>query len=133
MTGWYLMEFKHVSSEAAERLMDLAGRVQGTLITAAIPAFDTSSPDPRGGAKIEVDTADYDTGGVYITWSLSQELTEEISGYLLSKDYSHPRIQYSGNIRIAMRDAIITILQSAGFSAGPAEDDIRALAVRVSE
>jgi hypothetical protein len=128
-----MAEFEHIGEEAAERLRDLADRARVILVAAGIPAFDSSSPNPRGGAEIDIDTGNDDAAGVYVSWSFSRELTEEISKYLLSKEYSHPRIQYSGNIRSAMRDAIIAILSAADLSAGPAEDDMRAFAVRVSE
>jgi hypothetical protein len=129
----YTMEFEYTSSDAAERLTDLADHAHLILVAAGIPAFDSNSPNPSGGAEIEVDTGDDQAGGVYISWSFSRELAEEISGYLLDQEYSQPRIQYSSKIRLAMRDAIITILNAAGLTAGPAEDDIRVFAVRVSQ
>jgi hypothetical protein len=61
------------------------------------------------------------------------ELTDEISGYLLSGQTSHAVIQYSGKIRLAMRDAIIAILVAAGMSASVSEDDMRPLSVALSE
>ncbi len=128
-----MVEFEHIGSEAAERLRDLADRARVTLIAAGITAFDSGSSSPRGGAEIEVDTGYDEAGGVYISWAFSRELTDEISGYLLSNQLSHATIQYSGKVRVAMRDAIIAILGAAGFSAGVSEDDMRPLAVSLSE
>lgn len=128
-----MVEFEHIDNQAQERLRDLADRARVTLIAAGIPAFDILSSSPRGGAKIEVDTGDDEAGGVYISWALSQELTDEISGYLLSNQLSHPTIQSFCKVRLAMRDAIIAILRAADLPARPAEDDIRALAVSLSE
>jgi len=127
------VKFDQVSDQAAEQLKNLADRVHLILVSAGIPAFDTSNPSPDGGAEIDVDSGDDEAGGVYISWKFSRDLTAEISQHVLNKEYSHPRIQYSGQIRLAMRAAIIAILNSAGLSAEPAEDDIRALAVRVSD
>jgi hypothetical protein len=39
----------------------------------------------------------------------------------------------AGQIHLAMRDAIIAILNAAGLPAAPADDDMRALAIRVFE
>src|SRR5205823_7200573 len=99
-----MVEFEHVNSQAVERLRDLADRVHIILVAAGIPTFDISTSNPHGGAEIEVDTGDDHAGGVYISWGFSHELSEEIRGYLLNKEYSHPRMQYSGKIRLAMRD-----------------------------
>jgi hypothetical protein len=128
-----MVGFQHVDSKTAERLRDLADRARVTLIAAGIPAFESGSRTPRGGAKIEVDTGDDKAGGVYISWTFSQELTDEISGYLLSGHTSHAVIQYSGKIRLAMRDAIIAILVAAGMSASVSKDDMRPLSVALSE
>jgi hypothetical protein len=97
------MKFEHVSTQAAERMRDLADRARVVLVSAGIPAFDISSPDPRGGAEIDVDTGDDEAGGVYITWRVSRGLTEEISNYVLGHEHSHPRVQYSGQIHLAIR------------------------------
>jgi hypothetical protein len=126
-------DFKHVDSEAAERLMHLADRARAALIAAGIPAFDIMSPEALGGAAIEVDTGDDEGGGVYISWVLSRELTDEINNLLLTNQLSHERIQYSGKVRAAMRDAVIAILNAAGISARPAAGDMRALQVSISE
>lgn len=128
-----MVEFEHIDSEASERLRDLADRARVTLIAAGIPAFDSEDSSPRGGAEIEVDTGDDEAGGVYISWAFSRELTDEIGGYLLSNQLSHPTIKYTGKVAAAMRDAIVAILNAAGLSARAAEDDIRTYAVSLSE
>jgi hypothetical protein len=128
-----MTEFEHIDGEASQRLADLADRARVTLISAGIPAFDSSTSSPRGGAAIEVDIGDDETSGVYVSWTFSRELSDEISGYLLSNQHSHPVIQRSGSIRLAMRDAIIAILNAAGLSARPADDDMHPLAVRLSK
>jgi len=128
-----MAEFKHVDSKAAERLMQLADRARATLIAAGIPAFNIMNPDPQGGAAIDVDTGDDQGGGIYISWSLSRGLTDDINNLLLTNQLSDERIQYSGKVRVAMRDAIIAILNAAGISASPALSDMRALEVSISE
>lgn len=128
-----MAEFEHLSQEMAEKLRDLADRVQVTLTAAGIPAFDITHQNPRGGAAIEVDTGADNAAGVYISWTLSQELTDEISGYLLEGQYSHPTFQYSGRVRLVMRDTIVGILNAAGLKAMPSKDDMRPLAVSVSD
>jgi hypothetical protein len=127
-----MVEFEHIDSEASERLRDLADHARVTLIAAGIPAFDSEDSSPRGGAEIEIDTGD-EVGGVYISWAFSRELTDEISGYLLSNQLPHPTIKYTGKVAAAMRDAIVAILNAAGLSASAAEDDMRTYAVSLSE
>jgi hypothetical protein len=128
-----MAEFEHADSQAVDRLMNLADRVRSTLTAAGIPAFNVMNPDALGGAAIDVDTGADEGGGVYISWSLSRGLTDEINNLLLANELSDERIQYSGKVRVAMRDAIIAILTAAGLSAGAAVSDIRALEVSVSD
>jgi predicted nucleic acid-binding protein len=45
---------------------------------------------PRGGAEIEIDTGNDGAGGIYVSWSFSGELTEEISGYLFPPGRPRP-------------------------------------------
>jgi hypothetical protein len=128
-----MAEFRHVDNHATEGLVHLADRVRATLIAAGIPAFNIMDPDPQGGAAIDVDTGGDQGGGVYISWSLSRGLTDDINNLLLTNQISDERIQYSGKVRAAMRDAIIAILNAAGISASPAVSDIRALEVSISD
>jgi len=127
-------EFKHVDSQAAERLRHLADRVRVTLVSAGIPAFGIMDRDPRGGAAVDVDTGDDEGGGVYIRWTVSKELADEINSLLLAEQLSDERIQYSGKVSAAMQDAMIAILNAGGLSARPtASDGMRPLEVSVSE
>lgn len=128
-----MAEFKHVDGRAAEHLIHLADRARAALIAAGIPAFNIRDPDPQGGAAIDIDTGDDQGGGVYISWSLSRGLTDDINNLLLTNQLSHELIHYSGQVRAAMRDAIITILNAAGISANLALSDMRALEVSLSE
>jgi hypothetical protein len=118
-----MSDFQHIDRETADRLAALADRARTTLIAAGIHAFDIGAASPQGGAAIEVDTGADESGGVYISWTFSRELNDEMGRYLLSNQLSHPMIKYSGKVRLAMRDAIIAILNAAEFSAMPAEDD----------
>jgi len=127
-----MIDFQHVDSEAAGHLRDLADRAQGILIAAGIPASDWQDSLLRGGAAIEVDTGADAAGGVYIWWHVSEELADQVNRCLLSHQFSHPSIQYSGKICEAMRDAIITVLSAAGLSAKASEDDMRPFAVSIS-
>lgn len=128
-----MAEFKHVDGQAAERLRHLADRARATLVAAGIPAFGIMDRDAQGGAAVDVDTGD-DGGGVYIRWTLSKELADEINSLLLANQLSDDRIQYSGKVSAAMQDAIIAILNAAGLSARPtASDGMRPLEVSVSE
>jgi hypothetical protein len=128
-----MKEFEHLGHEAIDCLLDLADRAQAVLIAAGIPASDIARRRPRGGAAIEVDTGADGASGVYISWAFPEELASEIGKHLLVGEHAHPEIQYSGKVRMAMREAIMTILNAAGLKAIESKDDMRPLAVLVSD
>lgn len=128
-----MFDFKHISTEEAERLKGLAARVKVALTTAGISVVDPSSVALNGGAKIEIDAGDDDSSGVYVSWALAPGLSADVSHHLLAGEPNHDIVKKSGRIRVAMREAIIAILDSSGFTAEFASDDMRPLAVSVSE
>lgn len=127
--------FEHVDDEAARRLRDLADRVRATLTTAGIPASASASPDPDGGAFIDVDTGADEAGGVYISWKLPAAQHDELLGYVQAGQPSHPRARYLLEVQRAMREAIMAILNAADLTAARSEDhnDMAPLAALVTE
>jgi hypothetical protein len=127
--------FEHVDDEASRRLRNLADRVRAVLAAAGIPVSASDSPDPDGGAVIEVDTGADEAGGVYVRWRLPHEQHDELLSYLQDGLQSHPRVQYFFEVWRAMRDAIMAILNAAGLAAARSEDqnDMAHLQVLVSE
>jgi hypothetical protein len=105
---------------------------RAALIAVGIPAFDTQSLSSTGGARFEVDAGDDAAGGIYVSWRFSRDLEEELGRYYLRKDFTHPTLKYSGQVRRTMRDAILAVLTAAGFSAQPSKDDMRPLAISIS-
>lgn len=63
--------------------------------------------------------------GIYVVWTLSQQLNENIDNQLLNGQRSSDQIKYAGTIRRAMNNALIGILLASGFRAEPSKDDMR--------
>jgi hypothetical protein len=127
--------FEHVDDEAERGLRDLADCVRATLGAAGIPAYASASPDPEGGAAIDVDTGADEAGGVYVSWKLPQAQHDELLSYLQAGQHSHPKAQYLFEVQRAMREAIMAILKAADLAAARSEDhnDMAPLAVLVTE
>lgn len=114
--------FEHVDEEAARRLTDLADRVRATLTGAGIHVSASASPDPGGGAVIDVDTGAVEAGGVYIAWQLPRAQHDELLSCLHAGQHSHPGARYLFEVRRSMREAIMAILNAAGLTAARSED-----------
>jgi hypothetical protein len=129
--GSAVVEFDHINDDEAGRLMDLAALAKSVLQRAGIPASLADGGTDTPGALIEVDTGADDAGGVFIAWSLSSEMTAEVSDHLLKGEFAHAAVQEAGRIRAAMCEALISILAASGISATLNEDDMRPLTVAV--
>ena len=127
-----MVQFERVDDEGVAQLLDLADKARTALLRAGLPVSLTSDNSDAPGALIEVDEGADEAGGVFITWSLSPEFTAEVSGFLLSGEITHPSIQLSGEIKAAMIDSILKMLNSSGLSAALSDDDMRPLSVVVS-
>lgn len=130
--GAAVVQFERVDDEGVAQLLDLADKARTALLRAGLPVSLTSDNSDAPGALIEVDEGADEAGGVFITWSLSPEFTAEVSGFLLSGEITHPSIQLSGEIKAAMIDSILKMLNSSGLSAALSDDDMRPLSVVVS-
>jgi hypothetical protein len=126
-----VVDFDHISDTEAGRLMDLAAAAKSALQRAGVPASLSDDGGDRPGALIEVDTGADDAGGVFISWTLSPEMTAEVSDHLLKGEFTNGAVQSAGIIRAAMCEAIISISTSSGVSAALNEDDMRPLTVAV--
>lgn len=127
-----MSQFERVGDEKVAHLIDLADRARSALLRAGIPANMADGGADSSGALIELDEGADETGGVFVTWSVSPEFTAEVSGHLMSGELTHPSIQESGKIRAAMADAIIKTLNASGLAATLNDDDMRPLSVVVS-
>jgi hypothetical protein len=127
-----LPDFRHVDDQAITRLRERAAEARAALIAVGIPAFDSETLSDTGGARFEVDTGDDTAGDIHVSWRFSRQLEEELGDYYLRKEFTHPTLKYSGQVRHTMRDAILAIFTAAGFSAELSKDDIRPLSISVS-
>jgi len=84
------------------------------------------------GAEVEVDGADDEMGGVFITWRPAPELSKAVVECTSEGRNDAPIVQLSLSIAMSMRDAIVGILRSSDFDVVPFDDyDMRPPAVHV--
>jgi hypothetical protein len=126
MTG-----FQHVSLSTEESYNTIATLVYSALEVAGLPAHYHSMGSMMPGAEIEVDTGDDEAGGVHVVWRPSKQLSLAAIELIRQGKLSDPVIEHSGSVKLVMRDAIIAILASAGFTLQPSTDDMRPLAILV--
>jgi hypothetical protein len=122
-------DISHIDDRSARELREAADSLLRKLTAAGIPSFYNDRPSKLGGAKIDVDTTDDEGCGIYVVWSLPQDLTAEINSQLLNGQRSSEQIKYGGVVRKAMQNALIEILRAVGFEAEPSMDDLRPLQV----
>ncbi|WP_189324424.1 hypothetical protein [Streptomyces flaveus] len=112
---------------------ELADQVCRDLELAGIPAFrQEGSPWDRAGAVVEANPSGDAAGGVFVEWNPHPTVSQAVADSVQSGEFPAKVIQHSGVISSCMRDAIIGILESAGFQADAADDDMRPMAVRVA-
>jgi hypothetical protein len=109
---------------------DLAAAVRDVLVGAGLPVVDDGVNDGHG-AQVEIDLGDDAAGGVFVTWRAGASHVEDANRSLLDGGFDDVPIRRTGVVGTAMRDAMITILDLAGFDATPSDDDMRPVALRV--
>jgi hypothetical protein len=127
-----MTDFQHVSLSTEESYNTLATLVHSALEVAGLPTHYHSMGSMMPGAEIEVDTGDDNAGGVHVIWRPSKELSMAAVERIRQGKLNDPVIEHSGSVKLFMRDAIIAILASAGFSLQPSTDDMRPLAILVN-
>lgn len=103
-------------------LSDLAGRVERELRTAGLSRIEPETM--RFGGFAVTENPDAPVPLVAITWHPSHQLLDAAMD-ALSTDPRHATILHMGTVKDAMSKAMLTILRSAGFDAGPSQDDLQ--------
>jgi hypothetical protein len=124
--------FEQVSEASRAPWQRLADEARDALRMAGLPAFKFGESDGSAvGAEIEIDLGDDAAGGVFVAWRPDGQLSQLAAESVRNGQLGHPPIRQAGVVSKIMRDAIVSILNSAGFAAGESGDDMRPLSLRV--
>jgi hypothetical protein len=119
-----MFEFGYLRADdaalAARR--DLAQRVRVTLTYAGVPAFPSDGTPVSAGAEVEIDAANDEAGGVYVTWAPSPELLKAVRDSTMDGRTHDPVVELFLSISLAMRDALMEILRHSGFDVDAVDD-----------
>jgi hypothetical protein len=124
-------DFKQAEEVVKAGWAQLAGGVLVELQLAGLPTSLISDAAFSVGAEIEVDPGDDEAGGVFVTWRPDERLSGAAAESVRNGRFDDAVVQHSGSVALFMRNAIIEILKSAGFSVEPSMDDMRPLSAHV--
>ena len=123
-----MVEFDEVVEPVRTERETLADMARNELMFAGLPV---PHGDDGPGAVFEVDFGADAAGGVFVKWHADGRLRTAAAQSVLAGRLTDPAIRRSGRISLIMRDAIISILNEAGYAAEPSDDDMRPAALRV--
>ncbi|MFD8500625.1 hypothetical protein [Amycolatopsis sp. NPDC059657] len=124
---------RRVGQVEQQRIRAVAVRVEEALREAGLPMNENHQGlDYQGGVEIEVDLFD-GVSGVYVDWSVSSGWYEEVRPRALLGDAGDPRFRQLNLAESAMRLAIASILEASGLCVESDRDDMRPLALFVSD
>ncbi|WP_370128158.1 hypothetical protein [Streptacidiphilus sp. EB103A] len=126
-----MFDYVNASDDVLASRNKLADHVCRELQLAGIPAFRMVEVVGPAGAEVEVDAGDDEAGGVFVSWRPDPTLSQSVAESVLRRELEAPVIRHSGTVASHMRDAIVGILNSAGFQAEVANDDMRPMAIQV--
>ncbi len=101
---------------------NLADRVQAVLTYAGVPAYPSGGTPVSSAAEVQVDGANDEAGGVYVCWVPSSELVEAVIADYTAGRTDGPVNESYFAITLAMRDALLQILQQSGFRVQAIDD-----------
>lgn len=109
----------------------LAARVRDTLAEAGLPVAAENEPEYFAGVTVDVDPGDDEAGGVFVLWRPHRRLGNAVAESVTAQRVDDPVLEHFGAIAEAMRQAIWSILDSAGFTATEPHTDYRPLQLQV--
>jgi hypothetical protein len=121
-------------AEITER-NNLAKRVTEALKMAGFNTITQASdrrPD-AGGALVLVDPMTDSRGGVFVRWEIHTSLSRAVAEKVHNGELQDPVFQHFSFITEHMYTTMIAILESAGFRANDAEDDMSPYTIRVED
>ncbi|GAA2280603.1 hypothetical protein GCM10010415_56600 [Streptomyces atrovirens] len=121
-------------AEIVER-NNLAKRVAEALKMAGFNtiAQDSDRRPDTGGALISVDPMTDSRGGVFVRWEVHTSFSRAVAGKLQKGELQDPTFRHFSFITEHMHTTMIAILESAGFRASDAEDDMSPYMIRVED
>ncbi|MFE7077410.1 hypothetical protein ACFU96_45770 [Streptomyces sp. NPDC057620] len=126
----------HAPTDVIAERNKAADAVVRELLRAGLHAYrgdDDGGPREEAGAEVHVDP--FADGAVYVDWHISEELRDAaLSLFEKGIDPANkpPVFRHYGTVHKHMRDALLGILDSAGFEAEPADGHTHGGAIRVS-
>jgi hypothetical protein len=90
---------------------DRAALARQALLLAGLAPVDMESP-AAGGFALDVHGED-----VYLVWLASESLRHQMYDHMAQGQAEHPLVHHVGTVCLAMVEAMVTILQSAGIPA----------------
>jgi len=124
-------EFRHVEADVLKSLHRLAELAIEEIVLAGFSASMIDDEQEPAGAKLEIDTGDYDTGGVYVDWKPHPQISEAVIQLAQAGDFENPIINKSATIKAAALEAILTVLKAANFNAEMSEEEMRPLSIKI--
>ncbi|MFD3536832.1 hypothetical protein [Streptomyces sp. NPDC058664] len=127
-----MFEIKKASeAEIAER-NDLAGKVAEALAMAGFTVHrDENQASAALGAMVWVDPADDSRGGVFAQWLIDPSLSNAAAESAQRGDIQSSAFRHFSFVTEHMHATLLAILESAGFRAGDADDDMSPYLIRV--
>ncbi|NUT97645.1 MAG: hypothetical protein HOY78_37045 [Saccharothrix sp.] len=126
-----LSAFRHVNEEDLEQRYTLARRAVVALEALGFPVHLREGVDSAAGVEVAVDSGDYDTGGVYVSWNFGPELRLRMAEAVERGNFSDPVFEPAGVVAETMSATLRKLLVVAGFSVELAEDDLRPFALKI--
>jgi hypothetical protein len=124
--------FEKVDAGGLADLEAFALRVRDELAAAGLPVLAPGLHSAlTAGADVEVDAGADAVGGVFVGWFASPRLRECAVRAVRLKLLDDPVLRHSGQVGVAMKQAMTAVLTSAGFTVLDADDEYRPLQLRV--
>ncbi|MGW4461273.1 hypothetical protein [Micromonospora sp. NPDC004704] len=123
--------FTLVPAAVLDEWKHLAAQVRGVLAEAGLPVAAEGDDDYFAGVTVDVDPGDDEAGGVFVLWRPHRRLGNAVVVSVTEQRMDDPVLRHFGAIAEAMRQAIWSILDSAGFTVTDPHTDYRPLQLQV--
>ena len=121
-----------MSDEVSADWHELANRVRNDLAAAGLTVTGDLEIDYRVGAHVMVDSEKDSAGGVWVAWKPHPHLAGAAATCLEDGRLDDPMVAQFGKVLEAMQVAMMTILQSAGYSVEDADEEYRPYELRIT-